>query len=129
MVNALRRIDGDSAVIRNFEVATAHLWFEEPNETRGRGDRRQQRSARMARRFATHPSIKERIERLARLNAGTVRLDAPLPPPAGRSGATPAQPPPGSAGDQGPFGPLRFPGMPGSSGGPGTPPPPPPGPR
>jgi hypothetical protein len=35
MVNALRRIDGDQTNLRRFEVATAHLWFEEPNDTRG----------------------------------------------------------------------------------------------
>ena len=76
MVNALRRIDGDHTNLRQFEVATAHLWFEEPNDTQDKGG-----AARMARRFATHPSIGERVERLAGLNAGTVRTDAPLPPP------------------------------------------------
>jgi heat shock protein HtpX len=76
MVNALRRIDGDHTSLERFEVATAHLWFEEPNETEGKDG-----AAKMARRFATHPSIQERIERLATLNAGTVRVDAPLPPP------------------------------------------------
>lgn len=75
MVNALRRIDGDTTDLHRFEVATAHLWFEEPNDTRAKS-----KQGKMARRFATHPSIGERIERLARLNAGTVRLDAPLPP-------------------------------------------------
>ncbi len=75
MVNALRRIGGDDTNLQHFEVATAHLWFEEPNDTSGKGG-----AAKMARRFATHPSIRERIERLATLNAGTVRLDAPLPP-------------------------------------------------
>jgi heat shock protein HtpX len=52
MVNALRRIDGDRTELRRFEAATAHLWFEEPNETRG-----QDRTAKLARRFATHPSM------------------------------------------------------------------------
>jgi heat shock protein HtpX len=92
MVNALRRIDVDRTELRRFEAATAHLWFEEPNETKGRD-----RTAKMARRFATHPSMKERIERLASLNAGTVRLDAPLPPverPAGSTSGEPSSPPP-----------------------------------
>ncbi|MTV26654.1 M48 family metallopeptidase [Nitriliruptoraceae bacterium ZYF776] len=130
MVNALRRIDGDTTEIRHFEVATAHLWFEEPNETRGKD-----RAAKMARRFATHPSIRERVERLAALNAGTVRLDAPLPqrpeapqrpdaPSSSGAGHQPpdpssrrtAAPPPGSAG--------AWPPPP-----PGTPTSPPPGPR
>jgi heat shock protein HtpX len=80
MVNALRRIGGDDTNLKEFEAATAHLWFEEPNETRP--DRGQRANAtKMARRFATHPSITERIERLATLNAGAVSLDAPLPPP------------------------------------------------
>lgn len=76
MVNALRRIDEDHTSLRRFEVATAHLWFEEPNDTTA-----DDRASKMARRFATHPSIRERVERLATLNAGTVRTDAPLPPP------------------------------------------------
>ncbi len=75
MVNALRRIDGDETSLQRFEVATAHLWFEEPNDTKKPGA-----AAKMARRFATHPTIRERIERLAGLNAGTVQVDAPLPP-------------------------------------------------
>ena len=101
MVNALRRIGGDTTEIRQFEVATAHLWFEEPNEIKGKD-----RAAKMARRFATHPSIQDRIERLAELNAGTVALDAPLPPQPGRRGgpgqsgpggsSVPTEPPPGS---------------------------------
>jgi heat shock protein HtpX len=98
MVNALRRIDGDKTELRRFEAATAHLWFEEPNETQGRD-----RTAKMARRFATHPSMKDRIERLASLNAGTVRTDAPLPPverPSGtgssRASSSPPPPPPGA---------------------------------
>jgi heat shock protein HtpX len=105
MVNALRRIDADTTEIRRFEVATAHLWFEEPNDTRGKDQ-----AAKMARRFATHPSIRERIERLATLNAGTVRLDAPLPPPAGSSQPPnePPPPPPGAPGG-GPFEPFRGP--------------------
>jgi heat shock protein HtpX len=100
MVNALRRIDGDTTEIQQFEVATAHLWFEEPNDTKGKGQ-----AAKMARRFATHPSIKERIDRLATLNAGTVDTSAPLPPRPGSSGSggpsqatssSPTQPPPGA---------------------------------
>lgn len=76
MVNALRRIDEDHSSLQRFEVATAHLWFEEPNDTT-----KQDRASKLARRFATHPSIRERVERLATLNAGTVTTDAPLPPP------------------------------------------------
>jgi heat shock protein HtpX len=91
MVNALRRIDGDHTTLRDVEVATAHLWFEEPNDT----DPDHGRAAKMARRFATHPAIHERVERLATLNAGTVQVDAPLPPP----------PPPASRGYGGRWGP------------------------
>lgn len=89
MVNALRRIDGVPHTLRRFDAATAHLWFDEPNET-GRGESehgpsharpaKQRGASKMARRFATHPSIPERIERLSRLNAGAVDPHAPLPP-------------------------------------------------
>lgn len=89
MVNALRRIDGVPHTLQQFEAATAHLWFDEPNET-GAGEsepgpsharaRRQRGPSKMARRFATHPSIAERVERLSSLNAGMVDPDAPLPP-------------------------------------------------
>jgi heat shock protein HtpX len=100
MVNALRRISDDQTEISRFEAATAHLWFEEPNETRG-----QDRTAKLARRFATHPSMTERIQRLASLNAGTVRTDAPLPPvdrpTGGRPSSPPPPPPPGSPGGHG----------------------------
>jgi heat shock protein HtpX len=100
MVNALRRISDDTTEISRFEAATAHLWFEEPNETRGKD-----RTAKMARRFATHPSMAERIGRLASLNAGTVRTDAPLPPvdrpPDERPSSPPPPPPPGSPGGHG----------------------------
>ena len=110
MVNALRRLEADTTTLQRFETATAHLWFEEPNEIEG-----EQRSAKFAKRFATHPSIQQRIERLASLNAGTVRLDAPLPqrptagppPPSGSPSPGRPPPPPGGA----PLG--------------GTPPPPP----
>lgn len=121
MVNALRRIGGDTTSLQRFEVATAHLWFEEPNETRGKGG-----AAKMARRFATHPSISERIERLATLNAGTVRTDAPLPPVDRGRQEGPPPPPPQHA--SGPHGLPIPPGFPGSGQFPGTgQPPPPPG--
>ncbi len=114
MVNALRRIGGDTTSLQRFEVATAHLWFEEPNETRGKGG-----AAKMARRFATHPSISERIERLATLNAGTVRTDAPLPPVDRRRQEEP--PPPPQQPPAGPHGLPIPPGMPGSGQVPGLP--------
>lgn len=118
MVNALRRIDADHTNLARFEVATAHLWFEEPNDTRGKGG-----AAKMARRFATHPSIRERVERLATLNAGTVRTDAPLPP-VDRGRLTPEdQPPPPAGQPRSPHGlPFPPPGFPF----PGNQPPPPP---
>lgn len=81
MVNALRRIDENPTVLKKFDVATAHLWFEEPNAIDG-----DEKAARFARRFATHPTIRQRIERLATLNAGMVSLDQPLAP------HTPARP-------------------------------------
>jgi heat shock protein HtpX len=73
MVDALRRLEEDRTPLTRFESANAHLWFEEPNETEGPG-----RAAAMARRFATHPSLAERIARLAQLNAGTVDPTRPL---------------------------------------------------
>jgi heat shock protein HtpX len=89
MVNALRRIDGVPHTLQRFDAATAHLWFDEPNET-GRGESemgpsharpaKQRGPSRMARRFATHPSIAERVQRLSQLNAGMVDPEAPLPP-------------------------------------------------
>jgi heat shock protein HtpX len=89
MVNALRRIDGVPHTLQRFDAATAHLWFDEPNET-GAGESeagpsharpsKARGAQKMARRFATHPSIRERIERLAQLNAGMVDPEAPLPP-------------------------------------------------
>ena len=75
MVNALRRIDHDHGVVRNVTTATAHLWFEEPNELEGKSS-----AAKLARRFATHPTIRQRIERLASLHGGTVDIEGPLPP-------------------------------------------------
>jgi len=75
MVDALRRLEMDPTTLQRFEVATAHLWFEEPNETQGGT-----RAAGIARRFATHPTLEQRIARLAQLNAGTVDPDRPLRP-------------------------------------------------
>lgn len=135
MVNALRRIDGNHASLSNFEVATAHLWFEEPNDTKAnkRASRQQARSTKMARRFATHPPMAERIKRLASLNAGTVDANAPLPdpprpprppaPPTGPPTSGPGGPQSGQSGPPPPnAGHGPFPPMPGMPGGPGGPP-------
>jgi heat shock protein HtpX len=75
MVDALRRLDADPTPLTRFESANAHLWFEEPNDLQGRGQ-----AASLARRFATHPTLEQRIVRLAQLNAGTVDPDRPLRP-------------------------------------------------
>jgi len=75
MVDALRRLDEDRTPLTRFESANAHLWFEEPNDLEGRGQ-----AANLARRFATHPTLEQRIARLAQLNAGTVDPDRPLRP-------------------------------------------------
>jgi heat shock protein HtpX len=75
MVDALRRLDADPTPLTRFESANAHLWFEEPNDLEGRGQ-----AASLARRFATHPTLEQRIARLAQLNAGTVDPDRPLRP-------------------------------------------------
>jgi heat shock protein HtpX len=92
MVDALRRLDADRTPLTRFESANAHLWFEEPNDLEGTG-----RPAHLARRFATHPTLQQRIARLAQLNAGTVDPERPLrpvdrrpPPPPG----APQPPPP-----------------------------------
>jgi heat shock protein HtpX len=85
MVDALRRLEEDRTPLTRFESANAHLWFEEPNDLEGGG-----RPANLARRFATHPTLQQRITRLAQLNAGTVDperplrpVDRPPPPPQG----------------------------------------------
>jgi len=75
MVDALRRLDEDRTPLTRFEAANAHLWFEEPNDLEGSGQ-----AANLARRFATHPTLEQRIVRLAQLNAGTVDPDRPLRP-------------------------------------------------
>lgn len=114
MVNALRRLEGDTTTLSRFEPATAHLWFEEPNDIESKGS-----ASSFARRFATHPSISERIERLADLNAGMVQLDAPLPPPPRRRGpgGTGGDPPPSGPAQPGPRPPSSGPA--GGAGGPG----------
>lgn len=88
MVDALRRLEDDRTPLTRFETANAHLWFEEPNELEGKG-----RAAGLARRFATHPTLQQRVARLAQLNAGTVDptrplrpVDPPPPPPPAASG-------------------------------------------
>ena len=86
MVDALRRLEDDRTPLTRFETANAHLWFEEPNELEGKG-----RAAGLARRFATHPTLAQRVARLAQLNAGTVDPDRPLRPVDG-----PPPPPPGT---------------------------------
>ena len=75
MVDALRRLEEDPTPLTRFESANAHLWFEEPNDLKGRGQ-----AASLARRFATHPTLEQRIDRLAQLTAGTVDPDRPLRP-------------------------------------------------
>ena len=111
MVDALRRLEEDGTVLRRFEVATAHLWFEEPNETAGAGT-----APAMARRFATHPSLRERIERLARLNAGTVDPTRPLRPASPVIASPDEGPPDGPPPSPGALGPWPGP-FPGSGGG------------
>ena len=95
MVDALRRLEDDRTPLTRFETANAHLWFEEPNELEGKG-----RAAGLARRFATHPTLAQRITRLAQLNAGTVDPGRPLrpvdgPPPPPPPSAPPPPPMPG----------------------------------
>ena len=90
MVDALRRLEEDRTPLTRFESANAHLWFEEPNDLEGPG-----RPAHLARRFATHPTLQQRIERLAQLNAGTVDPRRPLRPvERGPQPPPPASPPP-----------------------------------
>jgi len=101
MVDALRRLEEDRTPLTRFEAANAHLWFEEPNDLEGSG-----RAANLARRFATHPTLEQRIARLAQLNAGTVDPKRPLRPvdrPAGASewrpdGPADGPPPPPTGG-------------------------------
>jgi heat shock protein HtpX len=87
MVDALRRLEEDRTPLTRFESANAHLWFEEPNDLEGPG-----RPAHLARRFATHPTLQQRVERLAQLNAGTVDPRRPLRPV--ERGPQPPPPPP-----------------------------------
>jgi heat shock protein HtpX len=89
MVDALRRLDEDRTPLTRFESANAHLWFEEPNDLEGRGQ-----PANLARRFATHPTLEQRIARLAQLNAGTVDPERPLRPVERRPDTPPPPAPP-----------------------------------
>jgi len=89
MVDALRRLEEDRTPLTRFESANAHLWFEEPNDLEGRG-----RPANLARRFATHPTLEQRIARLAQLNAGTVDPERPLRPVERRPSPVDDPPPP-----------------------------------
>ena len=74
MVDALRRLEEDPTPLTRFESANAHLWFEEPNDLKGRGQ-----AASLARRFATHPTLEQRIDRLAQRRVGDLDADDPLP--------------------------------------------------
>jgi heat shock protein HtpX len=89
MVDALRRLEQDRTPLTRFEAANAHLWFEEPNDLEGRGQ-----AANLARRFATHPTLEQRIARLATLNAGTVDPDRQLRRVDRPSGDPSGEPPP-----------------------------------
>jgi len=89
MVDALRRLEEDRTPLTRFEAANAHLWFEEPNDLEGSG-----RAANLARRFATHPTLEQRIARLAQLNAGTVDPQRPLRPNDRQPPGPPPPPPP-----------------------------------
>jgi heat shock protein HtpX len=113
MVDALRRIDGNHTSLARAEVATAHMWFEEPNDIKGKGA-----AAKLARRFATHPTIADRVSRLASLNSGTVQIDRPLPQRPGPDldgMPPPSMPPPMPQPGQGPFPPFPpTPGQPGN---------------
>jgi heat shock protein HtpX len=102
MVDALRRLEEDRTPLTRFESANAHLWFEEPNDLEGRGQ-----AASLARRFATHPTLQQRIARLAQLNAGTVDPERPLRPVDRRSQEPPQPPPQPPLGP--PLGPPRGP--------------------
>ncbi len=106
MVDALRRLDEDRTPLTRFEAANAHLWFEEPNDLEGRGQ-----AANLARRFATHPTLEQRIARLAQLNAGTVDPNRPLRPgpssPGPSSSGGPSEGPPTAQPPAPPLGPRR----------------------
>jgi len=98
MVDALRRLEEDRTPLTRFEAANAHLWFEEPNDLEGRGQ-----AASLARRFATHPTLEQRITRLSQLNAGTVDPNRPLRPNHRQPPESPPPPPPAAP----PTGPRR----------------------
>lgn len=60
MISALQALEDDTTVIRTASRATAHLWIEEPNDLARRANRA----------VATHPPLRDRIQRLRSLYPG-----------------------------------------------------------
>jgi heat shock protein HtpX len=59
LISALRKLQDDQTVIHTASKATAHLWIEEPLETKADAP-----GARFNKLFATHPPLEERIKAL-----------------------------------------------------------------